>query len=165
MAKINSKSKGNGFERKISNRLSEHFAEFLGMDKGFRRNPDSGSFFGGSNKQRVSTHDTSLATFGDLICPQNFKFSIECKHYKTPPSMSVLFSGEIKQWDTWLDQANQDSAQCNKLPLLIIKYNNVEEIVLLSIKHDNIPCKFLYKGMYVYSLTDLLTLDASTFFN
>jgi hypothetical protein len=164
MTKINSKNKGSTFERRIANRLSEQFSEHLQMEKGFRRNPDSGSFFGGSNKQRVGTHDTSMATFGDLICPVSFLFSIECKHYKTPPSMGVLFSGEIKQWDGWLAQVTQDSSQTGKAPLLIIKYNNVPEIVLVTKHHEGIPCRFKYKDMFVYTLDDLLTLPLTEFF-
>ncbi len=44
---VNGKQKGNGFERKIANILSERFKEHTGLEQAFRRNIDSGSFFGG----------------------------------------------------------------------------------------------------------------------
>ena len=105
---VNGKQKGNGFERKIANLLSETFEPYLGISNGFRRNPDSGSFWGGSNLHRTLTHDTNYAVFGDLICPKNFKYSIECKHYKTAPSLQAIINQSVKQWDTWLEQAEQD---------------------------------------------------------
>ena len=46
---VNGKQKGNRFERDIANMFSERFATYTGIEKAFRRNPDSGSFFGGSN--------------------------------------------------------------------------------------------------------------------
>ena len=86
----NGKNKGSSFERKIANLLSDRFESKLGIKNGFRRNPDSGSFFGGSNKQRTQSYSLDYALFGDLICPRNFRFSIECKHYKTPPTLKAL---------------------------------------------------------------------------
>jgi len=81
--KVNGKQKGNSFERKIANLLSDRFKEHTGIESSFRRNPDSGSFFGGSNHSRTEKYDTEFAIFGDLICPKSFAYSVECKHYKT----------------------------------------------------------------------------------
>lgn len=162
--KVNGKNKGNAFERKMANLLSARFKDYLNLESSFRRNADSGSFFGGSNTYRTKQYDLDNACFGDLMCPKHFKYSIECKHYKTPPSFQSVFAKEVKQWDTWISQAEQDALNANKLPLLIIKYNNVPEFVFVKEKL-NIPEIIEYKGHYSYLLSELLTLSNDMFFD
>lgn len=162
--KVNGKNKGNTFERKIANLLSERFKDLLGITSGFRRNADSGSFFGGSNKSRITRYDLDHAAFGDLICPDNFKFSVECKHYKSPPSFQSIVNKEVPQWDTWIKQVEQDSTNANKLPLLIIKYNNVPEFVFVKDKLE-IDEILQYKGYYSYSLSEVMKLSNEIFFS
>lgn len=163
MAKVNGKSKGNTFERKIANKLSDRFKEVTGLDQAFRRNADSGSFFGGKNQQRAQTHDLEKATFGDIICPNEFTFSIECKHYKTAPSFKSIVEGKVAQWDSWLSQAEQDAKNSGKKVMLIIKYNNVDEAVFVT---DEFPdCTILkYKGYSLLPLESLLSLQDKYFF-
>ena len=165
--RVNGKSKGNGFERKIANLLSARFAQHLGIEQGFRRNPDSGSYFGGSNTQRTQTHSLDYAIFGDLICPRTFNFSIECKHYKSAPSFQSVLDHDVKQWDTWLTQAQQDADNSGKKLALIIKYNNVSELVFTNNPlHGSLTPRLTYKQKYyVYTLKELLTLDDTHFFN
>lgn len=163
--KVMGKSKGNSFERKIANLLSARFSDLLKVPTGFRRNPDSGSFFGGSNVSRVDTHDTDYAIFGDLICPRSFLFSIECKHYKSAPSFQLLLNEDVKQWDKWILQAEQDSKKSNKHMLLIIKYNNVDEFAFTSTELENIRIAFVYKDKFAYKLSDLLLQPDNVFFN
>lgn len=164
MNKVNGKNKGSTFERKISNLLSGRFKIYLGIEKGFRRNPDSGSFFGGINESRTEIYGTEFAVFGDLICPKNFLYSIECKHYKSAPGLQSIINHDVKQWDTWILQAEQDSKKSNKKMCLIIKYNSVDEIVFLS-SAENLPLCFTYKEKFVYKLSDLLSLDDLKFFS
>lgn len=163
-SKVNGKNKGNTFERKIANLLSERFSIFLGIEKGFRRNADSGSYFGGTNTSRIAEHDLDNACFGDIMCPKAFKYSVECKHYKSAPSFQSIINKEVPQWDTWIKQVEQDSANSNKLPLLIIKYNNVPEFIFIKNKLD-INEIFCYKMYYSYSLCELLKLPDETFFD
>jgi hypothetical protein len=161
--KVNGKNKGNTFERKMANLLSARFKDFLGIDTGFRRNSDSGSYFGGKNVFRVEKHDMDHAVFGDLMCPVNFKFSVECKHYKTAPSFQSVINKEVTQWDGWIKQVEQDSTSAGKLPLLIIKYNNVPEFVFVKNKLE-IDEILVYKGYYAYTLTSVLASDNTLFF-
>jgi hypothetical protein len=162
---VNGKSKGSTFERKIANLLSARFKEVTGIDQAFRRNPDSGSFFGGSNKKRVATHDLDHAFFGDLICPEAFKFSVECKHYKSGPTFSAIVKGKVGQWDEWIAQAQQDASNSNKEMMLIVKYNGVDEVVFLSKPISAIRLVSPYREVYGYRLDDFLNLDNSIFFN
>jgi len=152
---VNGKAKGSSFERKIANTLSARFEAALGMANGFRRNPDSGSFFGGSNKIRTESYSLDYAIFGDLICPRNFTYSVECKHYKTPPSFQSVLKHSVAQWDQWLAQAQQDADASKRLMSLVIKYNNVDIMVFLK---QAIPGKYhnKYKDFYVHLLDDWL---------
>lgn len=174
---VNSKQKGNGFERKIANTFSERFKEYTGLETSFRRNVDSGSFFGGKNQIRTQTHDTSKASFGDMVVPEGFNFSVECKFYKTPPSFASLIKQDIKQWDGWLEQANQDCINSNAQMALIIKYNNVEELVLIDKEYLLDQIKILsnltihqwanalsYKQYAVITLKQFLSLPDGVFF-
>ena len=163
MKKVNGKNKGSTFERKIANLLSSRFQPKLGITNSFRKNVDSGSFFGGTNKVRVETYSTDFASFGDIICPRNFVYSIECKHYKTPPSFKSVISHNVTQWDDWLKQAEQDAESGKKKMSLIVKYNNVDEIIFLT-DLLNFANHSLYKKYYIYQLKDWLSLPDSNFF-
>ena len=165
MSKVNGKNKGNAFERKIANLLSERFQTHLGIEKGFRRNPDSGSFFGGKNESRVESYDQDFALFGDLICPRAFMYSVECKNYKTPPSFASFLSGSITEWEKWIAQAMSDSRKSNKSMLLIIKYNNVPEFVLTDRPLVGQPGRFKYGPYDVYTLADFISADDSFYFS
>jgi hypothetical protein len=161
---VNGKAKGNNFERKIANTLSERFESYLGKKNSFRRNPDSGSFFGGTNSIRTESYNLDYAVFGDLICPRNFTYSVECKHYKSPPSFQSIIIHKVSQWDTWLEQAERDATSSKRNFSLIIKYNNVDEIVFLKHKIPNVQHN-KYKNYNIYLMKDWLLLPDENFFN
>lgn len=162
---MNSKNKGNAFERKISNIFSERFKEYTGIESSFRRNIDSGSFFGGKNQTRVLTHNLEKASFGDIICPTNFNYNIECKFYKTGPKFSNLLKQEYKEWDDWIKQASQDSDHANKMMCVIVKYNNTDEIVILETLPQELDSPIKYKKYFIIQLKKFLSLPDSHFFN
>lgn len=161
----NSKQKGSTFERKMANLLSTRFEPVTGIKQSFRRNPDSGSFFGGTNMKRTDTHDLEHANFGDLICPKNFNFSVECKHYKSGPTFNAIVKGKVAQWDEWLKQAKQDAKNSSKKMMLIIKYNSVDEIVFLDEVVSDLRLVLPYSDVYGYRLDDLLKLNDNYFFS
>jgi hypothetical protein len=162
---VQSKNKGNTFERKISNLLSKRFAEITGIETAFRRNIDSGSFFGGKNQQRTVTHNLETATFGDIVCPSNFKFSLECKHYKSAPSFALLINQNWKELDSWIEQASQDAANGDKALAVIVKYNNVPEIVVLDKLPAGLTAIVNYKQYFVLPLAAWLALPDTEFFD
>ena len=157
---MNSKNKGNSFERKMANTLSKKFEPVYNKTQAFRRNPDSGSFFGGLNETRVATHHEASAHFGDIIVPPDFKFCIECKHYKDPPLLAAFLTQSISQWDKWIEQATADARKANKDFLLIIKYNRVPEIVITE---NNLYNGLPYKEYWVSQLTTVLSKPNSDF--
>jgi len=160
---VNGKAKGSSFERKIANALSARFENRLGIKNGFRRNPDSGSFFGGTNKARTESYSLDYAIFGDLICPRDFSYSVECKHYKTAPSFQSVLKHAVTQWDQWLAQACQDAEASARKMVLVVKYNNVEEMVFL---HQPIAGKYhgRYREYYVHTFVDWLNQSDDEFF-
>ena len=103
------------------------------------------------------------ATLGDINCPSNFKYSVECKHYKKPPLFSHILTQNCREWDGWIQQAEQDSANTNKKLLIIIKYNTVEEVVLVK---EEVPgsAVIVYKGYFVVPLKQFLALPDTDFF-
>ncbi len=161
---VNGKQKGNAFERKIANTLSERFADYTGIEKAFRRNPDSGSFFGGSNKDRKDIYDTEWAIYGDLICPRNFNFSVECKHYKDAPKFTALLKQKVSDWDEWIEQARQDAEESGKEMMLIIKYNNTDIFTFTDPHVMQTDYILEYNGARIRLLEHVLEQDNSFFF-
>lgn len=161
---VNGKSKGSSFERKMANLFSKRFDSVTGLPQGFRRNPDSGSFWGASNQKRIDTHDAAHAHFGDLICPDNFKFCVESKFYKTGPTFSSIVKGKIVQWDEWIKQSKQDATNSKKEMMLIVKYNGISELVFLEQQIVELTLVLSYKNIFVYNLDDFLTLSDNKFF-
>jgi len=161
---VNGKQKGNSYERKIANILSERFEQFTGIEKSFRRNPDSGAFFGGSNVARTEVYDTDYAIYGDLICPRNFLYSIECKHYKSSPPLNAVLTQKVSQWDEWLKQASQDAVTSGKDMMMIVKYNRTEAMVFLETIVYGLTPIINYNGYYIYTLTDILKQEDLFFF-
>lgn len=161
---VNGKQKGNNFERKIANMLSARFGLLTGIKQAFMRNPDSGAFWGATNQKRIETHNVEFANFGDLLCPKNFQYSIECKHYKTAPSLQAIMSQKVTQWDEWLEQCTQDAKNASKKPALVVKYNNVNEIVFLQDMYVGMEPIINYQGFHIYLFETFLELDDVMFF-
>jgi hypothetical protein len=162
--KVNGKNKGNSFERAVSLTLSERFKTVTRIEKSFRRNPDSGSYWGATNQKRIETHDTDHANFGDLLCPKNFKFSVECKAYKSGPSFASIVKGKVTQWDEWISQATQDAKNAKLAVLLIIKYNGTDIICFVSNNVPHLQPILLYNGMFGYRFKDFLNQTDDMFF-
>ena len=161
---VNGKQKGNKFEREIANLFSDRFADYTGIEQSFRRNPDSGSFFGGTNIGRKETHDTDWAIYGDLICPRNFNFTIECKWYKSAPILDAVLKEHISDWDEWIGQARQDAEACGKEMLIIIKYNRTK-ILTITEKDTIIDTPIInYKDVEVHLLDEVLKKYPEPFF-
>ncbi len=165
---VNGKRKGNQYERVIANKLSDRFIGYTGIPNSFRRNADSGSFFGGKNKERISNYSMDKASFGDIVCPNNFNFTIECKNYKEAPSFSSIIKGSVNLFDKWIDQAEQDALSASKDFIIAMKFNNVPDFILVKNvyieKFKQISPKMLYKSYVIYTLSDVLSLDDSIFF-
>lgn len=163
--KINSKNKGNSFERKMAKTFSLRFAAHTGLSDGFRRNSDSGSFFGSTNQKRIASHGTENANFGDLIIPETFQYCLECKHYKAPPSLNAILRQDWKLLDDWIGQARQDADNAGKHWMVVVKFNNIDEFVVLPKLFGTLQSVFVYKGFPVVPLKLLFEQPDEFFFS
>ena len=154
---INSKQKGNSWERSVCKILKERFS---GRD--FSRVPTSGAFFGKTNKEKRSLAEDNVKEVlsGDIICPSDFRFSVECKSY-ADISFWDLFN-ESSDLHSWIKQCKEDAEFVNKVPLLIVKINNHKPFVGTSFPLEN--AVFNHRGFGFCSLEDFLKLGDDVFF-
>ena len=150
--RINSRQKGNAFERKMVHRLNERFET-----KEFARTPGSGAF--ATTHQNLPEH---LKIHGDLISPQDFKFVIECKSGYT-----VEFDDPFKknsELQDFINQAKRDADLAEKDWMVIYKKTRRTTIVIVG-KSYPVHRRMEINGEYfVYPLEDFLRLENSHFF-
>lgn len=114
MTKINSKSKGNRFEREIC----KFFQEWSGYE--FSRVPASGGL-------RWKKADNIAS---DVICTdpkhgRRFPVNVECKSYEELKFEHILLGNKTCKILNFWDQAVGDANRAKKIPVLIMKYNNM----------------------------------------
>ena len=107
--KINSRTKGNTFERQVAKILNERF-----NTTEFSRTPGSGAF---ATTHQLPDH---LKIYGDLITPINFKYCIECKKGYNKENLYSLYNYSSDFWK-FIDQCQKDSDKCGRLPMVIFK--------------------------------------------
>jgi len=112
---VNSKQKGNTFERKI--------AKVLGDWWGFKfsRTPQSGGSHWLADNNAV----------GDIVAPPqaNFPLVIECKHRENWTIENIMLNN--KDPHTWWEQVITDSNRIGKAPCLIFTRNRANTFVAL----------------------------------
>lgn len=159
---INSKKKGNSYERDIANLFCEKF-----NDK-FKRVPQSGAIVGGKNRATNLTlrEDAQEILAGDIICPKWFPFSVELKNYgeKQGPNMYTLLESDSKKLDEWVEQAKGDAQFAKKHWLIIFKitrkseYVAVDKDIFINICGSELPEKYI-----IYK--DAIIINKETFIN
>ena len=104
------------------------------------------------------------AVFGDLITPRDFSYTIECKHYKAPPSLAGVIKESVAEWDKWISQASTDATSSGKAWMLVVKYNNVDEMVFLEDEIPSVSPMMRYRGKSVYRWEVVLDQPDDFFF-
>lgn len=110
------KAKGSSWERDAAKFLSNLYGE------SFIRAPGSGAYVGGTNTSRKDyLHEGQIRSFkGDIVPGQSFPhMNVECKNY-ADLAFHLLFTGEVKQLDTWIDQL-METADPGDFNILMIK--------------------------------------------
>lgn len=112
--------KGDEFEREIAKTLNEAF-----NTEEFARTPGSGALTGLSNfAKRMGLSEDVRRTLGsDLIVPDWFRFSVECKWYKDSPNYATIIKGNDSDLDVWLGETVFDAINFGLNPLLFFKTN------------------------------------------
>ena len=160
--RVNSKSKGSGFENVIAKLLSKTFAPL-----NFMRSPGSGARVGGKNFEtfgKMFGEDALKIFTSDVVCLNErdtgieFLHSIECKFYKTPDSFPSLFTGKANIYG-WFKESEVDAVKTGKNPVLIFKWNNTPIFIALSkdtVIPEGINKIILINSIQVCILDDLL---------
>jgi hypothetical protein len=117
--RVNSRTKGNTFERGICKLLNERF-----NTTEFSRSPGSGAF--------ATTHSLPehLKIYGDLITPENFKFCIECKKGYNHLNLYSLYNYSSEFWK-FIEQCEKDSKKCKRIPLVIFKQDRQPTLAII----------------------------------
>ena len=150
--RINSRRKGNAFERKMASQLNERFGT-----KEFARTPGSGAY--ATTHQNLPEH---LKVQGDLITPQNIKFVIECKSGYTI-EFDDPFKKNSELWDFIL-QAKRDAALAKKDWMVIYKKTRRTTLVIVGEPYPVHRRMEINGGYFVYTYEDFIRLDDSHFF-
>lgn len=127
-----SKAKGNSFERKVADFLTNLY------DEKFIRAPGSGAYVGGKNAHRKQLlHEGQIRNFkGDIVPGQSFpKLNAECKSYKDFP-FHQLFSGTVNILESWINQC-MDVADTGDFNILFLKFNNKGTYVAVQVEPNN----------------------------
>lgn len=174
------KNKGTAFESKCCTAFNEKFAGHGGVPRPFIKNAGSGGIFGGQHAVKMVGIADAYKMVGDILPPPDglFRFVIECKHYKEPPTIKSIIAKKCAEWDKWTAQVESDAIATDKFPMLIIKYNNILEFVFVTeefmgkkypveIPKDKVVLVYKANRALYYGIpfADLLTLDKSFFFN
>jgi Holliday junction resolvase len=132
--RVNSRSKGNTFERKICALLNNKF-----NTTEFCRSPGSGAF--------ATTHSLPdyLKVYGDLITPKNFKFIIECKKGYNKININSILNNSSELWE-FIKQSERDSKVSGKPALIVYQ-------------QDRQPALIIYKKELFYSLPNTITFE------
>jgi hypothetical protein len=152
---MNSKKKGNRSELYIANLLSERF----GLT--FKRVPASGAH--GTNLAKTDIRqDAKEILSGDIICPQNFKFSIEVKS-RANFNFWDLLNKEDTETDDWIKQAEEEAIISKKKMLLIVRANNRKPFAVINHIEGQITPGVRYKEYDIIRLDYLLAFGDGFF--
>lgn len=162
--KKDSGGKGKRGERNLGKVLKERF----GFE--FTRTAGSGNRWG----QVVYLPKHATETYsGDLVCPENFRFVIECKDgYNDLDLHFCLGSNKgYAKIDSWIEQSLDESKRCKRVPLIAWKKDYKPWVVFILEKTYNEstsfvsqPYRLYYNGWVVLSLNILLELPDSFWF-
>jgi len=116
--RINSRSKGNSYEREVCKLLNERFET-----NEFSRTPGSGAF--------ATTHNLPehLKIYGDVITPIKFKYCIECKKGYNKEDILSLINYSSDLWK-FLEQTEKEAKKAKKEPLLVFRQDRKKAIAI-----------------------------------
>lgn len=152
--KRKSKNKGKRGELALVKLLNERF-----QTQDFSRVVGSGNRW--SHVANVADH-----YIGDIVCPPNFKFVIECKFGYPDVDLYRALVDSDSQLDSFLQQASDDAERANRQPLLCWKKDHRQWLSFIKDDNDNDlnGNRFLYKGWVGCHLESILHLPDSFFF-
>lgn len=153
--RINSKVKGNKFERDIATLLNTRF-----NTTDFCRTPGSGAF---ATTHKLPEH---LKVYGDLITPKDFRFIFECKFgYEKFKFIDLL--EQDSDISKIISKSREEASRCGKLLLIILKNNYRSAVAITNdIELDKEKLEIItYKDLRIIRLNELLALPDRCFYS
>ena len=148
---MNSKKKGNRFEREVSKWLT-NWSGFK-----FERNRQgSGAWW--SNKDAVSD-----ITCTDEKHAHRCKISVECKSYKDIKFEHVLLGNKGCEIEKFWSQACRNEKRANRVPILIMRYNSMPKNEFFIVVDDDLAEAFLNEDIYNSRYMAINTPDLSLY--
>jgi hypothetical protein len=154
--KVNSKDKGQRGERDLCKVLADRFPTHTG----FFRVVGSGNRW---SHAELTEQAKSVMT-GDLVCPEGFAFTIECKYGYADIDLCYAFEGGHKEIDKFLEQADKDADRVSKKPMLCWKKPRQPWLAFLKNMDVDTDYKMYYRNWVVVSLADILRTQPDEFF-
>ena len=156
--KKDSSGKGKRGERNLGKVLKKRF----GFE--FTRTSGSGNRWG----QVVFLPKHAQDTYsGDLVCPENFKFVIECKDGYGDIDLHTCFERGLKKIDEWMEQSIDEHLRCGRLPIIAWKKNYKPWLAMVrseDLKNREFKYLLKYKDWCIMALCKLLDLEDDFFF-
>lgn len=138
--KINSRTKGNRFERDVA----KYMQEWTGYE--FGRVPSSGGL-----RWKKTDNITGDITCTDTKHARRFPFSIECKFYNELKFEHLLLGNKSGKIVSFWEQCKADGVRANKVPMLVMRYNQMakgEYFIMFSDEFMK-PLLSKYQGNYM----------------
>jgi len=114
MKKGRGRRKGHEFENEVAKMLSSWWGE----ERSFSRTPLSGGWRRLSGMKEVEQY-----VAGDLICPKDFPFVVECKKVEAFQWHSLIFSYDTSLFKQWFTHCSEEAESVNKAPFVIFSRN------------------------------------------
>jgi len=104
---------------------------------------------------------------GDIVCPPNFRFTVECKNGYNELDMYVATQSKVALLDEFLDQASDDANRTGKQPLLCWKKDRQPWLAFLKAElvQKDLEYHVRYRDWLGTGLLAVLQLPTGFFFD
>lgn len=159
MSKIDSKKKGNRAELALSKILSSRF------NSCFTRSVGSGNRWSQVGEMTDSAKDCLVS---DIVCPNGFRFTIECKSGYKDVNLTGVFQKGNATIDAFMQQVLSDAIRSGKEPLVAFKPDRLGWIAFLPTRLLPVGSEFdfrlIYRDWSGIALEKILALPDEFFF-
>jgi len=120
----------------------------------------------GSGNRWSQVECVSKDYIGDIICPANFRFAIECKCGYQEVDTYAAIQGPVAALDSFLTQAEEDAKRSNRQPLLCWKKDRQSWLGFTksNLLEENIEYQIKYRDWTGTGLSRLFLLPNDFFF-
>jgi hypothetical protein len=155
---VNCKNKGNRYENKLRDVLRARFGTDL-----FSRSVGSGNRHGQVIALPKHAQDTYT---GDLVCPENFLWAIECKGGYDKVCLWTAVTDGHAQIDKFIEQADKENKDCSRKPVIFWQKSRKAWLAIVKtvdLPHLDWTSRLIYKEWSMISADEFLNLPDDYF--